>query len=271
MIRLIASDMDGTLLDEQKRLPPRFEGVVRRLRAQGVRFAVASGRQYETLLRDFPRLADELIFIAENGAMAADGRRLLFVDSVPPEQAARALRAMHALQGVYPILCTAHGAFIEDADEAFEAKARMYYARVERVPDLIPLCAQGEVCKIAAYDPQGAEGRSFDALRGALPELSVILSAATWSDVMRPGVSKGSAMRALQRSLGIGPEECMAFGDYLNDLELLQACGHSYAMRNAHPRLKAAARFEAPGNDENGVMRVLREAFDLEAEFGPAH
>ena len=79
------------------------------------------------------------------------------------------------------------------------------------------------------------------------------------------------AMRALQRSLHIGPGECMAFGDYLNDLELLQACGHSYAMRNAHPRLKAAARFEAPGNDENGVMRVLREAFDLEAEFGPAH
>ena len=80
---------------------------------------------------------------------------------------------------------------------------------------------------------------------------------------MKPGVHKGAAMRGLQSLLGIRPEECMAFGDYLNDCELLEAVGESYAMENAHPTLKRLARHIAPSNDEDGVMRVLRERFGV--------
>ena len=80
---------------------------------------------------------------------------------------------------------------------------------------------------------------------------------------MKPGVNKGEALRGVQRMLGIRPEECMAFGDYLNDCELLDAVGESYAMENAHPALKRIAKYIAPSNDEDGVMRVLRERFDL--------
>ena len=74
-------------------------------------------------------------------------------------------------------------------------------------------------------------------------------------DAMGPG--------GIQQKLGISPEECMAFGDYLNDCELLQAVGESYAMENAHPALKKLARYIAPGNDDNGVMRVVRERLGL--------
>ncbi len=84
-----------------------------------------------------------------------------------------------------------------------------------------------------------------------------------WVDVMKPGVTKGGAMRGVQKKLGITPEECMAFGDYLNDCELLQSVGESYAMENAHPRLKEMARHIAPSNDEDGVMRVIRREFGL--------
>lgn len=93
--------------------------------------------------------------------------------------------------------------------------------------------------------------------------LAVILSGEHWVDVMKPGVNKGCAMRGIQQKLGISPEECMAFGDYLNDCELLQAVGESYAMENAHPALKKLARYIAPGNDDNGVMRVVRERLGL--------
>ena len=80
---------------------------------------------------------------------------------------------------------------------------------------------------------------------------------------MKPGVHKGMAMRGLQRMLGVEPEECMAFGDYLNDCELLEAVGESYAMENAHPQLKAMAKHIAPSNDDNGVIRVIKERFSL--------
>ena len=263
MIRLIASDMDGTLLDSRKNMPPRFEDAVRALAARGVRFAVASGRQYECLLRDFEQVRDDILFIAENGALVMDRGRRLLVDPVPAGQLPGVIATVRAMPGAYPILCTAGGAFIADREPVFMQNALMYYARCEIVPDLLALCAREDVCKIAVFDPLGAEHCSNPALRSAFPALSVILSGEMWSDIMRPGVNKGTAMRAIQRSLHISPEECMAFGDYLNDLELMQTCAHSYAMANAHPLLKAAARFEAPSNDENGVLRVIADALDI--------
>lgn len=263
MIRLIASDMDGTLLDSRKRMPPRFEDAVRALAARGVRFAVASGRQYESLLRDFTRVQDDILFIAENGALVMDRGRRLLVDPVPARHLPGVIAAVRALPDAYPILCTAEGAFIEDREPDFLQNAMMYYARCEIVSDLSALCAREDVCKVAVFDPLGAERRSNPALKAAFPALSVILSGDRWSDIMRPGVNKGTAMRAIQESLGIAPEECMAFGDYLNDLELMHACGGSYAMANAHPLLKAAARYEAPSNDENGVLRVIADTFSL--------
>ena len=91
----------------------------------------------------------------------------------------------------------------------------------------------------------------------------MILSGEHWVDVMKPGVHKGAAMRGLQKMLGIAPSECMAFGDYLNDCELLESAGESYAMANAHPLLKAQAKHIAPSNDDNGVIRVIREVFGI--------
>ena len=263
MIRLIASDMDGTLLDSQKRMPPHFEDAVRALCAQGVRFAVASGRQYESLLRDFTQIQDDILFIAENGALVMEHGKRLFVDPVPKEHLKGVIEAVRAIEDAYPILCTAEGAFIEDCAPDFMHDALMYYARCERVPDLLRLCGREDVCKIAVFDPTGAEAHSNPQLKGAFPDLAVILSGDRWSDIMRPGVNKGTAMRAIQRILGISPGECMAFGDYLNDLELMGACTHSYAMANAHPQLKAAARHGAPSNDENGVLRVIAKTFKL--------
>ena len=69
MIKLIACDMDGTLLDSQKRLPPDISSVIRALKEQGVLFAVASGRQYAALRRDLKEIADDILFICENGAL----------------------------------------------------------------------------------------------------------------------------------------------------------------------------------------------------------
>ena len=120
------------------------------------------------------------------------------------------------------------------------------------------------MCKVAFYDDGDAATHEYPALRKALPDtLSVILSGEHWVDIMKPGVNKGRAMESLMAQRGLTPDECMAFGDYLNDLELLRAVGESYAMDNALPEVKQAARHIAPSNDEDGVMRVLRERFAL--------
>lgn len=265
MIRLIACDMDGTLLDDDKRLPCDLFLALDTLRAQGVGFAVASGRQYASLRKDFLPVADHMLFISENGALVMRGDERLFIDPLPANALPGIIRVARTIEHVFPVICRADVAIIEEsAPEAFITETMHYYPSVQVVSDLMDYTDAEDVCKVAFYDEGDAQTHELPVLQAALePELAVILSGAHWVDVMKPGVNKGRAMRALQERLSITPDECMAFGDYLNDIELLEAVTESYAMENAHPDLASVARHRAPANSEDGVMRVLRERFSL--------
>ena len=266
MIKLIATDMDGTLLDSEKRMPRDIVRVVHDLRARGVRMIIASGRQYATLVRDFGDLAPELIFFAENGTVIMEGGKQLFTAPIDKAQVRRIVERTRGMQGVHAVLCRPEHAVIEaGAPEVFYRNVNMYYASTRVVPDLLAACdAFDDVCKIAFYDEGDAEHHSYPLLREWFSDrLAVILSGYSWVDLMLPGVHKGSAMQKMQELMGVSPEACMAFGDYLNDKELLEAVGESYAMDNALPELKAIARYVAPSNDEDGVMRVIKERFSL--------
>jgi len=266
MIRLIAADMDGTLLDSEKRLPKEFPEIVRRLKEKGVRFVIASGRQAATLMSDMGELADELTYIAENGAVIAEGGRQLYVDPMDPKDVRRILEETKDLPGIHAVLCCADRAVIgASAPEEFCRNVKMYYESTEIVPDLLhALDTVGGVCKIAFYDEGDAEHHEYPILKRLFADkLPVILSGYNWVDLMKPGVHKGGAMKRLQELMGVPREECMAFGDYLNDKEMLEAVRASYAMGNALEEVKAVARYVAPTNDENGVMRVIKERFSL--------
>ncbi|MGN0996135.1 MAG: HAD family hydrolase [Candidatus Ventricola sp.] len=266
MIKLIASDMDGTLLDSQKRMPEGFADAVRALRARGVSFAIASGRQYHALRRDMEALVPELLFIAENGALIMENDRQVFIDPLPTQTLEPTLRAARGLEGVYAAVCRAGCAMVESsASREFIDSMTMYYASTQVVDNLADACrGLTDVCKIAFYDDGDAATHEYPALRAALPDtVNVILSGEHWVDIMKPGVNKGRALRSLMAQRGLTPDECMAFGDYLNDVELLEAVGESYAMDNALPEIKRLARRLAPSNDEDGVLHVLRERFAL--------
>lgn len=253
-IKLIAADLDGTLLDSQKRLPDELPELLAELRARGVRFAPASGRQYYNLLALF---GDEnMTYIAENGAMVFENGHCLFVDELPAELVREVLGMVRSLPGAYPILAGEHSAWCEDSEPVFIANAEMYYTRLTRVPSLDHV--DDRICKIAVFEKGHAEHGCLPALRQVTSLAQVVLSGADWVDVMNPGVNKGGAIRKLCASLQLTPGQCMAFGDYLNDLELLQAVAHSFAMANAHPDIRAACRYQAPSNDENGVVRSIR-------------
>lgn len=266
MIKYIATDMDGTLLDSQKKLPEELADVVHALKALGVRFIIASGRQAATLRRDLGELAQDMILFAENGTVVMEGNERLFVSPMEKADVRRVLEKTRALEGAHAVLCRPDVAIIEEsAPEVFRRNVKMYYESTQIVPDLLAVCDEfDDVCKIAFYDEGDAEHHEYPVLRSLFGEsLSVILSGYSWVDLMRPGVHKGSAMQKLQKLKGVLPEACMAFGDYLNDKEMLEAVGESYAMENGLDEVKAVCKYIAPSNDENGVMRVIKERFSL--------
>ena len=157
------------------------------------------------------------------------------------------------------------GAAYEDDDPVFVENMAMYYARRKKVPDLLEAVQQEPGCKVPLFCKNAAETNVLPYYRQMFDDkLQVALSGADWVDLMRLGLSKGVAVGVMCDNLHITSAQCMAFGDYLNDVELLRSVGESYAMANAHERLKKVAKHVCPSNDEDGVCRTIRSVLAVE-------
>ncbi len=259
-IRLVAVDMDGTLLDGDGRVPEDLWPILERMRRAGALFAPASGRQYATLRREFEGHAEGMVFIAENGTYVVRDGEELASDTLDPALIADVLRRVRGMShDVGVVLCGKRSAYIERDDDAFRTEAEKYYALLEKVSDLEQM--DDDILKIAVYDFGDAETGAAPALSEIARTHQVVVSGAHWVDVMNRGVNKGVALERLQKILGVSSEQTAVFGDYLNDLEMMDAAYHSYAMANAHPDVAARARLRAPSHLDHGVVRVLEELF----------
>ncbi len=264
MIQLIAADLDGTLLDSKKQLSPDLFPLIRQLRKNNIHFAAASGRQYDNLHMLFSEVCDEISFICENGAAVYHHSNCLFADQMPAQYFIPPILSIRTLPDVNAVLCTHTGAFIEcSTDTEFVKNAQMYYEKLTIVPDLIAVLAQQPAFKLAVFEKAHAETGCFPILRSYTNHFAVVLSGADWVDLMNPKTNKGIGLQQLAAHLHIPLCNTMAFGDYLNDTELLQTAGCAFVMENGHPALKQIADHIAPSNEENGVVRAIQSYFHL--------
>jgi hypothetical protein len=264
-IRLIACDMDGTLLDDDDAIHHDFWPLIDRLHARGITFCPASGRQYYNLRERFEPIADEVIFIAENGTYVVQGDHELSSECLDRQVArdliavARQLTASGADVGA--VLCGKASAYIERNDPPFREEVDKYYHRLQVVDDLDAV--DDDILKVAIYDFVSSEHVSAPAYAGFAGTHQVVVSGQHWLDVMAPTANKGTGLRHIQQALGITRDQTMVFGDFLNDLEMMDEATYSFAMANAHPTLAARARYRAPGNTDNGVVRTIASVLGL--------
>lgn len=257
MIKLIASDMDGTLLNNKGELPEEFYRVFEELKQRNILFAAASGRQYFTLAKTFEKVMNDMIFIAENGTMVVYKGEELAVSGLNKQMAAELVKRGRTIESADIVVCTKTGAYVEKNHPSFIKEVEKYYVRYQVIEDLLQV--KGEILKVTLYDAKGAEKNSniyFDDIR---EDLQICLAGENWLDMMPKGIHKGIAIKELQQQLQISYEETAAFGDYLNDTEMLKNAYYSYAMENAHPELKEIARFSAKSNEDNGVIEKIKE------------
>ena len=223
MIRLIASDLDGTLLKTDKTLP------------------------------------DGCYIISDNGAVNGFGGNITETFALPRSSTAAVLKGLDGSPAV-PLICTADCGYYADPDPVFVRELGRYYARTEYVGaegmrpiDALVKCAEengnaGAASKIAVF----CNGHA-DELISSMPAaegLTSVVSGADWIDFVRTDVTKGSALASLLRRLGISPSECLAFGD-----ESYVTAGASAGMRALFPAVAS--------NDESGVINKIREVLGL--------
>lgn len=259
MIKLIATDLDGTLLLPSGQMPQNAFDVITPIVERGVLFIPASGRQQESLKQLFPPLAKTSPFICENGALVTYMGRTIHLDPIPAESVKRVISALQNVPDVRMIFCGEKTAFFTDGDEYFTQKVPTVYPSYRIVDDLMDVVEEEPCCKISIYSPKGSRECGYPAVKPHLDEsTSVILSGKNWCDVMSSTANKGNAIQAVQRLFEITPEECACFGDHLNDLEMLSACGRSFSPENAQPEAKAIAKEIIPSNADMGVLFTLK-------------
>lgn len=255
MVKIIVSDMDGTLLNSNKELSPMFESVYKKLHEAGIIFVVASGRPAYALKPYFQHLNHDIIFIGDNGGFIGVKPEPVILQSFNPQDVKSIVATGRLAKDVHLILCGVNRVYIESKDEEFIAIASQYYININKVDDALTI--NDRILKVAVCDLKTWKKNSEAEWEKYKPHLNVAPSSDVWIDIMPKGVTKGEAVKYLQAQLDIPIDSTMVFGDFHNDIQMLERAKYSFAMANAHPDVKKVAQYEAPGNDENGVLNVI--------------
>ena len=269
-LRLAAVDMDGTLLDDDKNFPPGMDELLDQMDARGVIFAPTSGRQVWTLIDMFPDRPGMTVIGENGGIVMRDGVEVSShpVDAPTVREVIRLVRdATSGPDGIDGglVMCGKQFAYVERTDEGFVEGVMPYYHRTKRVEDqnaIIDAIEAGQIddaiVKLAVYVIGPVEPLAQATLANFADTHQYAISGANWADLQIRGVDKGSAVRDLQRFLGVERAQTAVFGDAGNDLSMMSEGDLSFAMANASQDVIEAARFVAPSNNEAGVAQVLR-------------
>ncbi|MCW3169963.1 Cof-type HAD-IIB family hydrolase [Chryseobacterium sp. 09-1422] len=262
-IRLIVTDMDGTFLNSEHEVSPEFPEIYEELKKRNILFVPASGRQMLGITKYFGEIESEMAFIAENGGYMIYKNEELFADKLDDQYVAEIINAVREIPGATVVISGKKRAYYETDNQEFITYIAQFYTGNQKLDDLT-LALDDSIFKIAVYHPEGSEEHLYPALEKFQQyNLEVVVSGKFWLDIMNKDINKGNALEKLQKTLNISPQQTMVFGDYMNDIEMLKKAEYSYAMENAHPSVKEAAKFEASSNNNFGVLQTIKNYLNL--------
>lgn len=264
-IKLIAIDMDGTLLNPQHEVTPGVKKAIKAARDKGVTIVLATGRPFvgvQQYLMELDLLQEGQYCITNNGALvqqAATGDcvaevTLTFDDFLYFEKLAREL-------GIHFQALTKSQLFTPNKDisaytvnEAFLTGIPLHYRAVEEMDPSLTFP------KVMMIDPPHVLDAAIARLPQAAHDRATIMkSSPYYLEILNKQVNKGAGVKALAEQLGLSPDEVMAIGDQENDLAMLEFAGTGVAMGNGIESVKAAAQYVTKSNREDGVAYAIEK------------
>lgn len=267
-IQLIATDMDGTFLDEKGRVDSqRFAILLDKLEAKKIPFVIASGNGMERLLQLCQGFEDRLIFVTDNGAHIYQEGQTRIRRAMAEQEL---LAVLDFFEGKWASMCLMlandHAIYMQagagqpfaDADLPIEEdQMQAFLAKVRLVEDLRELVGQETIYKLGFWVPEERVEEWTSGFNAQINGLVAVTSGYGSVDILPAGIHKAWGLEQVLREAGISPKAVMAFGDSDNDIEMLELAGYSYAVENATEKVKAVAKYRAPAHDQAGVFQVI--------------
>lgn len=237
MIKLIASDVDGTLMREGERvIPPALFPLIHTMKENGIYFAACSGRQYANLRRLFAPVADDIGYICENGSLVVWQNEVIARETIDRKTGQALMQAILRQPGSEVLLSGVDTCYIQPKQEEYISHMRDHVGNTTTVVE--DVCAVTEdFIKISLYRKSGVDAQLAAQFSDFAPYLVPVVGRSTWMDFLRENCDKGTAMDALCAHLDIPREDTIVFGDNENDLPLAGHAGTLYAMADGHPKL----------------------------------
>lgn len=256
-IKMVVTDMDGTLLNSNHQVSSRFFELFARLNSKNILFVAASGRQYSSIIDKLSPIKNDIIVVAENGGFVMHEEQELLSTPLPGHYVTETLKILKDKADIHPVLCGKHTAYLTRKSDAFIEKLKEYYSKFNLVDELETVNA--EIIKVAMFHFESSEQFIYPHVKQLENNLQVKISGSNWVDISSANANKGFALRQLMNTYNLKPDELMVFGDYNNDLEMLALSDYSFAMENAHPNVKENAKYHTLSNDNYGVEIVLEK------------
>ncbi|MFB5761324.1 HAD-IIB family hydrolase [Paenibacillus medicaginis] len=239
-VKLIASDMDHTLLTEKGELPPNFDQYILELDKLGIVFAIASERALYTLEDMFPEIKDKICFISDNGGIISYKGEVIFKSLLKPADYQPMIRFVEDNTNGIAILCGLDSAYIAGKYKGNEAFLKTFYSNITFVEELDQVIT--EAAKLTIYFPNKNSKQYFEETFKPKYgyDFSVTAEDAIWIDIMNHGINKGKAMKVLGERLGKDSEQMMVFGD-----------------------MEQYASYAADSNDHFGVLKSIEKILEI--------
>lgn len=254
MIKFIATDIDGTLLQNGERtVSQRFFSEARRLQEKGIVICAASGRQYYNLQRLFAPLADSMYFLCENGTLVyGPGKQMISRTLVERKTALELCHEIMAMPECEVLMSGTNVTYICPKSREYENIVHYFVGdNVKIVPS--PEDVPEEFIKVSACYMKGAVTIEPILRPRWKDRFQIAIAGDPWLDFTM--ADKGSGLHALLEHLQIDPSEAMAFGDNYNDVPMLNAVGHSYIMSSAAAALRE--RYPMQCGRPEDVLEIL--------------
>ncbi|MFI6923287.1 HAD family hydrolase [Nonomuraea spiralis] len=259
--RIVATDLDGTLLTSSGAISPRTDQAMRLARSAGAEIVFVTARPPRSVRLLAGRTGLTGLAICSNGAVLYDlaTEKAVASRTIEPRAARRVADSLAAaLPGVAFAVETGTGVLTE------AGYTRRVAHDVQNYREVASACEAGEpIVKLLVLSPAHTTDEMNTVAVAAIGGLAEVTHSGVPGllEVSAPGVTKAAMLAELCRERGVEPAEVVAFGDMPNDLPALAFAGAGYAMANAHPLVLAAARHRTSSNDEDGVAQVLERLY----------
>lgn len=261
MIKLVASDLDGTLLlNGAQKLQKETCGLIHRLKEEkGIVFVSASGRQYDNQQRLFAPVADEIAYICENGCLSFYQEEMLHLELMDRNLGQKIMRDIISRPGEEILLSGIHTSYLMPKDPSYVVHMRdVVRNNVTVVPDIF--ATEEAYFKISVYAPEGIAAHASYWEQTYGKQVHVVTSGNAWLDMMPLHVNKRTGLEHILNRLGIAPDECVAFGDNFNDMEMLDYVGMPVTMDTAVRGVYETSEYHTD-TVEYGLQKILNDEF----------